>query len=98
MRNDGERFSSARKSSLPLCYLIEFEIFRSRAARPDVRRKKANSARIPPTFSEDVTEELNNSDVLHAHSATGGNFGFSVVEDAANITPIRADATNELVL
>ena len=45
-----------------------------------------------------MTEELNNSDVLHAHSATGGNFGFSVVEDAANITPIRADATNELVL
>jgi len=45
-----------------------------------------------------VTEELNNSDVLHAHSATGGNFSFSVLEDAANITPIRADATNELVL
>jgi len=42
--------------------------------------------------------ELNNSDVLHAHSATGSHSGFSVAEDAENITPIRADATNESVL
>ena len=93
MKNDGEIF-------VRIFIFFRSRADRKRAARTVVANKQTVLVSPPPPhfLRRDVTEELSNSAVLCAHSAAGGNSGFSVAEDAANITPIRADATNELVL